>query len=71
MDALEHDQRQKLIAPMHSEIMVLLNSMWAGATGLEAKFDDFVGALEDYQSMAKDIRLAVEKLQEQMDKYTA
>jgi hypothetical protein len=56
---------------MHDEIMDLLRSMQVGAIKLEAKFDDFVGSLEGYQSMAKDIRLAVESFQEQMDKYTA
>jgi len=71
MDTLEHDHRRTLIAPMHDEIMDLLRSMQVGAIKLEAKFNDFVGSLEGYQSMAKDIRLAVEKLQEQMDKYTA
>jgi hypothetical protein len=71
MDTLEHDHRRTLIAPMHDEIMDLLRSMQVGAIKLEAKFDDFVGSLEGYQSMAKDIRLAVESLQEQMDKYTA
>ena len=65
----EEETVRKLIAPIHSEVMVRLVRMQNEAKALEAMFDDFEGHLMEYESMAADIRLAVEALQEEMDKY--
>lgn len=68
-DVDEDETVRKLIAPIHSEVMVRLVRMQNEAKALEAMFDDFEGHLMEYESMAADIRLAVEALQEEMDKY--
>jgi hypothetical protein len=65
----EEETVRKLIAPIHSEVMVRLVRMQNEAKALEAMFDDFESYLMEYESMAADIRLAVEALQEEMDKY--
>lgn len=68
-DVDEEETVRKLIAPIHSEVMVRLVKMQNEAKALEAMFDDFESYLMEYESMAADIRLAVEALQEEMDKY--
>jgi hypothetical protein len=68
-DVDEDETVRKLIAPIHSEVMVRLARMQNEAKALEAMFDDFEAYLMEYESMAADIRLAVEALQEEMDKY--
>ena len=68
-DVDEEETVRKLIAPIHSEVMVRLVRMQNEAKALEAMFDDFESYLMEYESMAADIRLAVEALQEEMDKY--
>ena len=68
-DVDEDETVRKLIAPIHSEVMVRLVRMQNEAKALEAMFDDFEAYLMEYESMAADIRLAVEALQEEMDKY--
>jgi hypothetical protein len=68
-DVDEDEMVRKLIAPIHSEVMVRLVRMQNEAKALEAMFDDFESYLMEYESMAADIRLAVEALQEEMDKY--
>ena len=65
----EEETVRKLIAPIHSEVMVRLVRMQNEAKALEAMFADFEIYLMEYESMAADIRLAVEALQEEMDKY--
>ena len=68
-DVDEDEMVRKLIAPIHSEVMVRLVRMQNEAKALEAMFDDFEAYLMEYESMAADIRLAVEALQEEMDKF--
>jgi hypothetical protein len=68
MDAAEHEAARKLIAPNHGEIMLLLRTMQAGATRLEALLGDSEGVLYSYQSMAEDISMDIECLQQEMDK---
>lgn len=68
-DVDEDKTVRKLIAPIHSEVMVRLVRMQNEAKALEAMFNDSESYLMEYESMAADIRLAVEALQEEMDKY--
>jgi hypothetical protein len=68
MDAAEHEAARNLIAPNHGEIMLLLRTMQVGATRLEALLDDAEGVLYSYQSMAEDISMDIECLQQEMDK---
>ena len=59
---------RNLIAPNRREIMLLLGSMQANATRLEAFFDDAEGVLFERYVMAEDIRLSIEDLEQEMDK---
>lgn len=68
-DVDEDETVRKMIAPIHSEVMVRLVRMQNEAKALEAMFDDFESYLMEFESMAADIRMAVEALQEEMDKY--
>jgi hypothetical protein len=68
-DSIEDETVRNMIAPIHSEVMVRLARMQNEAKALEAMFDDFEACLMEYESMAADIRLAVEALQEEMDQY--
>jgi hypothetical protein len=67
-DEDDDEEARKLIAPNRSEIMLLLGSMQANATRLEAFFDDAEGVLLERYVMAEDIRIAVDDLLEEMDK---
>lgn len=68
MDAAEQEVARSLIAPNHGEIMLLLRTMRVGATRLEALLDDAEGVLYEYQSMAEDISMDIECLQQEMDR---
>jgi len=68
IDAAEHEVARNLIATNHGEIMLLLRTMRVGATRLEALLDDAEGVLYGYQSMAEDISMDIECLQQEMDK---
>jgi hypothetical protein len=68
-DEDDDEAAQKLIAPIHNEIMQLLRSMQVEATRLEELLDDDEGILWEQYVMAQDIKIGIEDLQEEMDKY--
>jgi len=69
VDDDDDEAAQNLIAPNHNEIMQLLRSMQVEATRLEELLDDEEDILWEQYVMAQDIKIGIEDLQEEMDKY--